>query len=79
MFRSSSSVATGWVRPPGTLSQHVSIRPGNRTTMFAFSNTFTSEDAVLGEITFKAVATILNARDALPVDNEVIAPLTTVL
>jgi hypothetical protein len=44
--------------------------------MFAFSKTFTSEDAVLGEITFKAVATILNHADALPADNEVIAPLT---
>jgi hypothetical protein len=66
----------GWVRALGTLTQHVSIRPGNRTTMFAFSKTFTSEDAVLGEITFKAVATILNHADALPADNEVIAPLT---
>jgi chitodextrinase len=65
--------------PVGTLTQHVSIRPGNRTTMFAFSYTFTSEDAVLGEITFKAVATIVNARDALPADNEAIAPPTIVM
>ena len=63
----------------GALTQHVSVRPGNRTTMFDFSYTFTSADATLGEITFKAVATILNARDALPGDNEAIAPPTKVM
>jgi len=63
----------------GTLTQHVSVRPGNRTTMFDFSYTFTSDDEALGKVTFKAVATLINARDALPADNEAIAPPTKVM
>jgi hypothetical protein len=61
-----------------TLTKHVSVLSGNRTTTFAFSYTFTSDDASLGKITFKAVATIVNVRDALPADNEAIAPPTRV-
>ena len=50
----------------------------NRVTSVAFSYTFAPEDAVIGKVTFKAVATLLGARDALPADNEAIAPPTKV-
>jgi hypothetical protein len=57
----------------GSLTQFVPVRPSNRTTDFNFSYTFTSDDASIGKVTFKAVAAITNARDALPADNEAIA------
>jgi hypothetical protein len=59
-----------------TLTQSVPVRSSNRTTDFAFSYAFTSGDASVGKVTFKAVATILGARDALPADNEAIASPT---
>ena len=62
----------------GTLTQYVPIRPANRTTNFSFSYTFTSADASLGKVTFRAVAVLVGARDALPADNEVIALPTKV-
>lgn len=62
----------------GTLTQSVPIRAGGRTTDFKFSYTFTSADAVLGKVTFKAVAQIVSARDALPADNEAISLPTKV-
>ncbi len=64
-----------WV---GALNQSVPVRPSNRTTDFNFSYTFTNEDAKLGKLTFKAVATITNARDAIPADNEAISLPTKV-
>ena len=64
-----------WV---GTLKQTVPLRPSNRTTEFTFNYTFTKEDAVIGKVTFKAVAMIMNARDALPADNEAISMPTKV-
>ena len=64
-----------WV---GTLQQYVPVRPSNRTTRFEFSYTFTAEDALLGRINFRAVATIVNARDALPANNEAISLPTKV-
>ena len=57
----------------GTLRQFVPVRQGNRTTRFDFSYTFTSDDARIGKVTFKAIASIENARDALPADNEAIS------
>jgi len=51
----------------------VPVRSANRTTDFNFSYTFTSADAQVGKVTFKAVANIFGARDALPADNEAIA------
>jgi PKD domain len=64
--------------PVGTLTQAVPVRSGNRTTDFDFSYTFTSDDASLGKVTFEAVATIVNARDALPADNTATALPTKV-
>jgi PKD repeat protein len=62
----------------GTLTQQVPVRGANRTTSFSFNYTFTSDDAALGKVTFKAVATIMGARDALPSDNTAIALPTKV-
>ncbi len=69
LYRSTPSgyVYVGW------LEMTVPVRSGNRTTDFNFSYTFTSEDAKIGKVTFKAVATIQDARDALPADNEAIS------
>jgi PKD repeat protein len=62
----------------GTLQQSVPVRSGGRTTDFKFSYTFTSTDASLGKVTFKAVASLIGARDALPADNEAVALPTKV-
>ncbi|HWC72853.1 MAG TPA: PKD domain-containing protein, partial [Gemmatimonadales bacterium] len=62
----------------GALQQSVPIRSSNRTTSFNFSYTFTADDAVVGKVTFRAVATIQAGRDALPADNDAIAPPTKV-
>jgi PKD repeat protein len=62
----------------GVLTQSVPVRPSNRTTNFNFSYTFTGADAQVGKVTFKAVARIVDARDALPADNEAIASPTKV-
>lgn len=52
--------------------------PVGKSTAFAFNYTFTNDDAVLGKVTFKAVATIVGARDVQPGDNTVIALPTKV-
>jgi PKD repeat protein len=62
----------------GYQDQSVPVRSANRTTNFQWSYTFTKSDAAIGKVTFRAVATILEARDALPADNESIAPPTKV-
>ncbi len=62
----------------GSLTQSVPVRSANRTTDFNFSYTFTSDDAGVGKVTFKAIATINGPRDAQPADNEAIAPSTKV-
>jgi PKD repeat protein len=62
----------------GALIQSVPVRPSNRTTDFSFSYTFTGLDAQVGKVTFKAVANVTGARDALPADNEAIASPTKV-
>jgi hypothetical protein len=54
------------------------VRSGGRTTAFGFTYTFTSDDAALGKVTFKAVASIVGARDAQPSDNTAIALPTNV-
>jgi PKD repeat protein len=57
----------------GFLEQSVPVRPSNRTTNFSFSYTFTSDDANVGKVTFRAVASIVGHRDAFPADNEAIS------
>ncbi len=62
----------------GVLTQSVPVRSANRTTDFNFSYTFTGADAQIGKVTFKAIASIVGGRDALPADNEAIASPTKV-
>jgi PKD domain len=57
----------------GTLTQSVPVKSANRSTPFDFSYTFTAEDAAVGKVTFKAVATLVGPRDAAQADNEVIS------
>jgi hypothetical protein len=56
----------------GTLTIFVPTR-ATRPTTFKFSYTYTSQDAQVGKVTFRAEATLLNGRDALPSDNVAIA------
>jgi PKD domain len=72
-----SRVGGGWDQV-GMQMQTVPARSGNRTTTFAVLYTFTADDKAVGKVTFKAVATINGARDALPADNEVVALPTKV-
>lgn len=62
----------------GSLTQFVPARTTGRAAEFPFNYTFTSDDATIGKVTFRAVATIQNATDALPSDNEIIATPTKV-
>lgn len=72
------SVPGGDFQLVGSSTQLVKVRTGYKTTPFVFSYTFTEQDAAAGKVTFKAVAVIEGARDALPADNTVIAPATKV-
>jgi len=55
----------------GSLTLSVPVRPpGGTSTRFAFSYTVVQADGTAGKVTFKAVATLLDHRDALPADNE---------
>ena len=62
----------------GVAAHNIPVRGGNRTTAVSFSYTFVQGDADMGKVTFKAVATIIDARDALPADNEAISSPTKV-
>jgi len=66
----------GGYEPIGSSVQLVAAR--RQGTSFTFSYTFRPEDKAVGKVTFKAVASINGARDALPADNEVVALPTKV-
>ncbi len=59
-----------WV---GSFQKEVPAKGGNRTTDFVFNYTFTAEDALMGKVTFRAIAGLLGSRDAFPGDNEAIS------
>jgi hypothetical protein len=63
-----------WV---ATVTKPIPALSGNRTTALSFNYTFTSDDARVGKVTFKVVATIIGARDVLPADNEAISSPAT--
>jgi PKD repeat protein len=69
--------APGGYELVGTLTQAVRVGT-DRGTPFSFNYTFTSQDALVGKVTFRTMATVLGARDALAADNEAIASPTTV-
>jgi len=77
LFKSAPGVPGGY-EFLGLLTQVVPVRGTNRTTDFDFSYLFLAADAQVGKVTFRAVAYIGGARDALPADNEAIAPPTKV-
>jgi hypothetical protein len=52
-----------------SLTLQVPVLSGNRTKNFTFNYTFTAQDAQIGKVTFRAVATINGANDAFPADN----------
>jgi PKD repeat protein len=54
----------------GAYTQFVPVRSANRTTSFTFNYTFTKSDASIGKVSFKAEATIIDARDAWFADND---------
>jgi hypothetical protein len=56
----------------------VPVKAAGKTTDFSFNYIFTSDDASLGKVNFRAVATLVNARDALLADNEVVSLPTKV-
>jgi hypothetical protein len=72
-----SRVGGGWDLV-GQSTQFVPTKSGNKTTSFVFSYTFAPDDAAVGKVTFRAVASPQSGRDALPGDNEVIALPTSV-
>ena len=57
----------GWDQV-GSQTQSVPAR-SRKTTTFSALYTFTADDKAVGKVTFKAVAMINGARDALPADN----------
>jgi PKD repeat protein len=66
--------AAGGFQQVDSLTQSVPVRRTGRTTRFAFSYTITQADGTVGKVTFKAAATIIDHRDALPGDNDLISP-----
>jgi len=65
--------APGGFQQVDSLVQSVPVLAGNRTTLFRFRQTTTQADLSVGKVSFKAVATIVYHRDALPADNELIS------
>jgi hypothetical protein len=59
-------------------TQSIPVKGANRTTDVAFNYTFASEDASIGTMNFKAIASIVSARDALLTNNEAISLQTKV-
>jgi hypothetical protein len=72
------SVPGGGWEQVGSLTQSAPVRTSGRTTSFAINYTFTAADAAVGKVTFRAVAELNGARDALPADNDVAALATKV-
>jgi hypothetical protein len=52
--------------------------PVGKATEYKFSYVFTAEDAAIGKVSFRATATLVGARDALPADNSITALATRV-
>jgi PKD repeat protein len=72
LFRSSPNSYNGYVQV-GSSTQEVAVSTTGQTTRFSFNYTITGDDVAMGKITFKASATIIGYRDALPADNELIS------
>jgi PKD repeat protein len=77
LYKSNPNVAGGF-ELVGFYTQFVPVRSGSRTSAFTFNYTFTSSDANIGKVTFKAIATIVGARDLIP-DNELSSSPPTIV
>jgi hypothetical protein len=62
----------------GTSVQAVGVMRLKKTVNFSFNYVFTGEDATIGKLPFRAVATIQGARDAASGDNTATSPPTLV-
>lgn len=65
----SKSIPGGYAQV-GSLTESVPVKTAGQTTRFAFTYTVTSDDKATGKITFRADASIIGYRDAVPADNE---------
>jgi PKD repeat protein len=79
LMKSDPTAPFGGFVTVASLTKGVQVSTSGRTTDFRLSYTFTSADAALGTLTFKAVATIIGAPDAIPADNTASAPPTRVM
>ncbi len=68
----SKSVPGGFAQV-GSLTGSIPVKAAGQTTRFAFSYTVTSDDKAIGKITFRVDARIIDHRDALPADNELLS------
>jgi hypothetical protein len=62
----------------GTSIQSVGVMKLKKTVTFAFNYVFTTDDALLGKVPFRAVASIQGPRDAVDSDNSATSPPTLV-
>lgn len=76
-YKSDPNSSDGF-RHIGSLEQFVPVQAKSKTTDFLFNYTFTRDDAAVGKVSFKAVATIVNARDTLLADNAFVTLPVTV-
>jgi hypothetical protein len=58
--------------------QTVPVMKLKKTVTFSFNYTFTNDDLAVGKVSFRAIATIQNARDAVSGDNTATSPPTLV-
>ncbi|MEH1059121.1 PKD domain-containing protein [Micromonospora sp. CPCC 206171] len=63
------STPTGYVSV-GSSTRPVPASDSGKTTRFVIDYPVTAEDLAVGKVSFRAVAELLDARDALPYDNE---------
>lgn len=62
----------------GFSEQYVPVQKNGKTTDFLFGYTFTPTDGQIGKVNFKAIAWLINARDAWLADNAYITQSTIV-
>jgi hypothetical protein len=74
-------VGCGLVQVPNVRASNDNLPPGEclmsssrRQNATSTANTITEADRSVGKVSFKAVATIVDHRDALPGDNELTSP-----
>jgi hypothetical protein len=64
------SIAGGGFELISSSTQIVPVKPASHTTQFSFNYTFSSQDARIGKVTFRAFVAIETMNDAFPADNQ---------